>query len=233
MLATEYSELDQTYAVYQFKVRNAHIINYNYILVDLQSGRSAIIDPAWNLDLINRVFHEIGTQPDTVLLTHAHHDHVNLVEEMVNRYNVQVYMSKTEIESYGFSAGNLIPVEDGDTIPLGDTRITCLLTPGHTAGSLSFLLKGCMFTGDTIFIEGCGVCDMPGGSPEQMFHSIQKVKRYVNPSVRIFPGHSFGKDPGYPLSYLLENNIYFLIDELSLFVNFRMRKNQMHLFDFK
>ncbi|WP_234025574.1 MBL fold metallo-hydrolase [Bacillus paralicheniformis] len=233
MLAIEYSDLDQTYVVYQFKVRHANIINYNYIIVDLQSGRSAIVDPAWNMGLITSIFREIGTEPDIVLLTHSHYDHVNLVDEFTECYDVKVYMSRMEISNYGFASQNLIPVEDEDIIHLGGTSITCLLTPGHTAGGMSFLLKGSMFTGDTVFIEGCGVCDMPGGSPEQMFSSIQKIKRLVSPSVRIFPGHSFGKEPGYPISYLLENNMYFLIDEQSHFVNFRMRKNQKHVFDFK
>ncbi|WP_268964163.1 MBL fold metallo-hydrolase, partial [Paenibacillus sinensis] len=79
---------------------------------------------------------------------------------------------------------------------LGDTQITCILTPGHTYGSACYLTSDHLFTGDTVFIEGCGLCDTVGGDPEQMFHSIQRIKSAINPMVQIFPGHSYGKNPG-------------------------------------
>ncbi|SFJ70044.1 MBL fold metallo-hydrolase [Thermoflavimicrobium dichotomicum] len=218
--------MSATYDLHQLKVSSAHFINYTYIIVDKTSGRAAIVDPAWELELILRKILGIGAKPEAILLTHSHYDHVNLVDPLVEQFDSQVFMSKKEIDYYHFRCQNLNPVEDFDTIQLGETSITSLLTPGHTAGGTCYQLSESLFTGDTVFIEGCGICDTIGGSPDQMFDSIQKIKRHSNPDVRIYPGHSYGLEPGYPLKYLLHNNIYFIFEKKEQFIAFRMRKNQ-------
>lgn len=226
-------KMNTTYEIYQFKVGFLNILNFNYIIVDKISGQAAIVDPAWDIELITSTFSGLGVEPDTIFLTHSHYDHVNMVHQLVERFGSQVYMSAKEIDFYNFRSKNLNPVQDFDIINLGETQITCLLTPGHTAGGTCFLLSDSLFTGDTLFIEGCGLCGAEGGSPDQMFESIQKIKRTIEPHVRIYPGHSYGKDPGYPLSYLINNNIYLQLDRKEYFVKFRMRRNQKNLFDFK
>lgn len=225
--------MNTTYEVYQFKVGFLNMLNFNYIIVDKTSGQTAIVDPAWDLELIIDTFSRLGVEPDKILLTHSHLDHVNMVRPLVDRFGSQVYMSAKEIDFYNFQCKNLNPVHDFDIINLGQTPICCILTPGHTAGGTCFLLSDSLFTGDTVFIEGCGVCSTIGGSADLMFESIQKIKKNVEPHIRIYPGHSFGKNPGYPLSYLLKNNIYFVIDVKEHFIKFRMRKNQKNLFNFK
>ena len=77
------------------------------------------------------------------------------------------------------------------------------------------------------------MCSTPGGSAMQMFESLQMLKNTIEPHVRIYPGHSFGEEPGRPMSYLLQQNIYFQIETPEQFVQFRMRPSQTHLFDFK
>ncbi|WP_438358042.1 MBL fold metallo-hydrolase [Brevibacillus dissolubilis] len=221
------------YDLYQIKVASANIRNFNYIVVDQATGQTAIVDPAWDLELITGTFRALGVKPDVILLTHSHDDHVNMAAPLVELYGSQVYMSAKEIDTYQFRCPNLNPVEDLDAIQLGETGITCLVTPGHTVGGTCYLLSESLFTGDTIFIEGCGICTTVGGSPYEMFESIQRVKRTVEPHVRVYPGHSFGKEPGQPLSYLLRNNIYFHIERIEHFIKFRMRGNQKGLFDFK
>lgn len=233
------SALDQlilphsTYFVKQLKVKFSFFKNYTYLIVDKVSKHAAIIDPAWEFETIVKTIEELNVRLTTILLTHSHVDHVNMVQPLLNRFNLQVFMSSEEIRFYNFTCERLNPVQNFDTIYLGQTPISCLLTPGHTFGGLSFLLSDSFFTGDTVFIEGCGICHAQGGSPEELFDSIQKIKRDVPSHVRIYPGHSFGKEPGYTLHHLMDENIYFQIGWKKQFVDFRMRKGPNHFFDFQ
>lgn len=206
--------------------------NYCYIIIDTTTNFTAIIDPAWELTTIEKFLKKINANLVTILLTHSHFDHVNLVKPLLEKYDSQVVMSAKEIDYYKFTCRNLTPIENGDSLKLGNTDIKCLLTPGHTAGSTCFLLSDSLFTGDTIFTEGCGSCNTAGGNPEEMYSSIQMIKNTVPPDIFIYPGHSFGKTPGHSLSHLLKENIYFHIDKLEHFISFRMRKNQNNLLDF-
>jgi glyoxylase-like metal-dependent hydrolase (beta-lactamase superfamily II) len=142
-------------------------------------------------------------------------------------------MSKTEIDYYQFNCDNLHGLQHLDRIDIGKMKITCLQTPGHSAGGMCFYLPSSLFTGDTVFIEGCGACHFKGGSAEQMFESIQLIKNALPDSTRIYPGHSYGLLPGHTIGELMEKNIYFQLNQKEQFVNFRMRGNQKRLFDFK
>ncbi|MFE4598712.1 MBL fold metallo-hydrolase, partial [Bacillus subtilis] len=197
-----------TYELYQLKAGPTILPNYMYIIVDIVTRKTAIIDPGWDFDLIISLFEKIGVKPSVILLTHAHFDHVNMVEPLVEKYGSSVYMSNIECNYYQFHAPKLICFEDMEILSLGNTRIQCLVTPGHTAGGSCFLLSDSLFTGDTVFTEGCGTCNNDGGSPEQMYESFQRIKRNVAPHVRVYPGHSYGKTPGYRLGELDKYNIY-------------------------
>ncbi|BBB93465.1 MAG TPA: MBL fold metallo-hydrolase [Methylomusa anaerophila] len=221
-----------SFQVYQLKLKSMFFKNYCYIIMDTATKQTAIVDPAWELDTIELLLNKINADLVMILLTHSHFDHVNLVNPLLKKYNPQVVMSAKEIDYYKFACNNLMPIAHDDLLTVGDTKIKCLLTPGHTAGSACFLLSDCLFTGDTIFIEGCGMCDANGGNPAEMYNSIQLIKNTVSPDVLIYPAHSYGKAPGYPLNYLLKENIYFQIDKREHFIAFRMRKNQNNLFTF-
>jgi hydroxyacylglutathione hydrolase len=221
-----------SFQVYQLYLKSMFFKNYCYIIMDTTTNFTAIVDPAWELATIEKLLKEINANLVTILLTHSHFDHVNLVKPLLERYNPQVVMSAKEIDYYKFTCPNLIPIENGDSLKLGNTDIKCLLTPGHTAGSTCFLLSDSLFTGDTIFTEGCGSCNTVGGSPEEMYSSIQMIKNTVPPDIFIYPGHSYGKTPGHSLNHLLKENIYFHIDKLEHFISFRMRKNQSNLLNF-
>ncbi len=230
---SQLQEKVKTYAIHQLKLKFSFIKNYTYIICDIYSKEAAVLDPAWDIETITTKLLMLGVYPTKILLTHSHFDHVNLVEPLIQRFNSQVYMSLKEIEFYKYQCTNLNPVKHFDTIKLGQTNITALLTSGHTVGSMSFLLSDSLFTGDTIFIEGCGICTSIGGCPEEMFNSIQMIKKIVSPEVCVYPGHSYGKEPGYPLKYLMQENIYFLFERKEKFVEFRMRKQKNGLFNFQ
>lgn len=223
--------MESGYQTYMLRVSSGKMINYCYILVDKKSQEAAIIDPAWELDKITSKLEALGVDLKFILLTHSHNDHVDLVQALLPKYQPSVYISRVESEFYEYECDALIRFEDKDRIQLGETTITCLVTPGHTKGSSCFLLSDDIFTGDTVFIEGCGMCEGAGASPDDLFESIQKIKGAADKHVRVYPGHSFGKEPGYSMTYLSTYNIYFQLEKED-FINFRMRKNQKVLYSF-
>lgn len=204
-----------------------------YLIMDKQSKKAAIVDPACSMEQIEGLLIKHNLKLEIILLTHTHFDHVRRVNELVNLYGCQVYVSQEEAEYYSFDCKNLCVFKDEDIIYVGETSIKCLITPGHTRGSACFVLKNSIFTGDTLFMEGCGMCTYKGGSPTSMFSSIERIKQEVIDSTKVYPGHTYIEPPGRTIEYIKDNNIYYILDNEKRFVEFRMRKNQKKLFVFK
>lgn len=220
-----------TYEVISLK-DDSYTKNNVYLIVDLKTKSTAIIDPACDLKQIKTIISELELKLQMILLTHSHFDHVRRVEELINLYKCNVFISRKEVLSYFFYSQNLNTFEDNDIMYLGNTKIHCMVTPGHTAGSACFLLKNSLFTGDTIFMEGCGICTGYGASAEKLYQSIQRIKEQIQDDVLVFPGHTYATLPGESISYLKNNNIYFSLKK-EQFISFRMRKNNNTIFDFK
>ena len=224
--------MSQTYEVHKLKVKFTFCKNFTYLIVDSKSKEAAIIDPAWELNPILNKIKKLNATLKCILLTHSHFDHTNLINSLLKHFNPKVFMHKKEINCYNFRCKNLQPIDHLDKIKLGSTHITTLFTPGHTAGSCCFLLEEDLFTGDTLFTEGCGICYGKGSSPKAMFQSLQMIKSTINHDTHIYPAHSFGKAPGQPFNKLLKENIYLQFDNEADFVAFRMRENQWGFFNF-
>ena len=212
-----------------FRVSHDFIINQCYLVYE--NNRGFLIDPAWDYALINDYLHHHNIFLTGVLLTHAHPDHTNLADVFAKYYNVPVFMSGKEIDESNFSCTHLQSIEHLREIELAGCTIKPLLTPGHTAGSTCYLIKGHLFSGDTIFIEGVGTCDM--NRVDQLFDSVQYLKRIIPGDTIIWPGHSFGLAAGQSMDTLLKNNIYFQLNQRTQFISFRMRKNRPGPFNFK
>ncbi|NKB23934.1 MAG: MBL fold metallo-hydrolase [Kiritimatiellae bacterium] len=219
--------------VYPQKVSWSFIKNYCYLVVDHEAKEALLIDPAWELNKIESKLQETETRCTTILLTHAHIDHVHLAERLVKKYEAQVMMSKVEIDYYHFRCPGLIALEESSVVLFGSTEINSILTPGHTKGSMCFWIENKLFTGDTLFTEGCGICVGKGADPENMFHSLQQLKEMIPLETLIYPGHSFGHRPGKRFSHLLKNNLYLHFQNIDEFVAYRMRKGQTGWFNFR
>lgn len=205
-----------------FRVSNDVMKNQCYLIH--HQGTGILIDPAWDYELIDGYLSEHKIVLKGVMLTHSHKDHVNLSGKFAREYGVPVYMSAVEVKEYDFSCLNLVKLAHLSKVVVDDFEVIALLTPGHTAGSMCYLINGNCFTGDTIFIEGVGSCSET--DVDDLYDSVQYLKKQLSKDTLIWPGHCFGMAPGMNMDYLLSNNLYFQLDEKDLFRNFRMRKNR-------
>ncbi len=212
-----------------FKVERFFLKNQCYLIYNDSKG--ILIDPAWEYDFINDFLRDNHIELLAVLLTHSHEDHVDLADKFASVHHVPVYMSAEEIDHYGYTGFNLYEVYHLKTLVIDSFSIVPIVTPGHTLGSVCYLIEDHLFSGDTVFIEGVGICDTSGA--EKMFDSVQFLKNYLSSGTRFWPGHSFGESPGKDLAYLLKNNIYFQFEHKHHFVDFRTRKSRPNPFGFK
>lgn len=225
--------MEATYYLYTIKTNFMQFHNYAYLGIDKSSKSAFVVDPSWDISQILEILDKHEAKLGKVLLTHSHLDHTNMVTKLVRKFNLDVYMSEEEIEYYKYNCINLKRIHDLEVISVGKTKIKCLVTPGHTKGSTCYWSGDNLFTGDTIFIEGCGICNIQGGSSEEMYHSIHRLKNIIPLDIGVYSGHSFGEEPGKDMNYLNKKNIYFQIDDINHFVKYRDRKNFKGIFNFK
>ncbi len=159
-----------------------------------------IVDPGGNYKQIMQ--HIDGYKVSYILLTHAHVDHM----ELIHLFECPIYMHKddylllTNDDNNGFKDLRLTRkfhptnldirfVKDGDLIPFVDQTVEVIHTPGHTKGSLCFLYKSELYTGDTLFKSGVGRTDLLGGSNILLTKSIKKLFKQVKDNTKVYPGH--------------------------------------------
>ncbi len=113
----------------------------------------------------------------------------------------------------GVSESDLVKVESGDKLNVGDIEIEFLHTPGHTPGSQCFRIRNTLVSGDTLFIQGCGRVDLPGSDPEQMYHSLRKLAALPDDTL-LLPGHHYSEAPNATMGETKAQNPYLRIDDL-------------------
>ena len=150
--------------------------NFIYLIKDVASNRAAIVDPAWDVPSIDRLAQQLGVNITDVLLTHSHHDHINGIAELLSRHDAQLHILSEEYRFWDSQDFQPTLHSGGDVIQLGETQIKILHTPGHTPGSACYHIGDDLITGDTLFVFGCGRCDMHGGSPEQMLNTLKDMR---------------------------------------------------------
>ncbi|TMA99988.1 MAG: MBL fold metallo-hydrolase, partial [Deltaproteobacteria bacterium] len=119
--------------------------------------------------------------------------------ELVAKVPAKIYIHKAELPFVhrltGLSQSDLVPVEGGDEVAIGNLKVKLLHTPGHTPGSQCFLVGNALVSGDTLFIGSCGRVDLPGSNPEDMYRSLTQVLAALPDETLLYPGHNYADRP--------------------------------------
>jgi len=168
--------------------------NFVYLIGSLETREAAVVDPAWDVPRILKQAAQDEMRITQVIITHTHFDHINGLEEILKATDAQVLVHKREAAVVPVEKSNLKAIEGGDQIPLGPLSLCFLHTPGHTPGSQCVTVGDRLISGDTLFIGGCGRCDLPGGDPEQLYQSLSRLSR-LDERLIVHPGHNYAPQP--------------------------------------
>ena len=195
--------------------------NFVYLVGDQNVREALVVDPAWEVDTILNAANSEGFQVKGALITHTHFDHVNGLEDLLGKTDGTVYIHKNEAEFLKGMKGNVKKMEGGNKLKIGAVEITFLHTPGHTPGSQCFLIGHHLISGDTLFINACGRCDLPGGSAKQMYESLNRLAS-LDESTVLYPGHNYADEPTSTIANEKRLNPYLQSTNLDDFLKFRM-----------
>ncbi len=195
--------------------------NFVYLVGDREKKECVIIDPAWAVDDIVDVAEADDMKVVGAFGTHYHPDHVGgsmmgfNVEgftRLLERCSCPLHVHRAEAEFVtkvtGLSAGELTLRDGGDRVAVGAVEVEWLHTPGHTPGSCCFRVNGALVAGDTLFLQGCGRTDLPGGDPAEMRRTLSQRFSTLPEETIIYPGHNYG-GPQARLSVLRKSNPVF------------------------
>lgn len=202
--------------------------NFVYLIHDHASGRAAVVDPAWDVPEVLALAEREGVTITDILLTHSHHDHINGIEDVLARYDAQLHLMKAEAQFWGHCLDLPTLHHGGDRIRLGETEITALHTPGHTPGSACYQVGDQLITGDTLFVFGCGRCDLSGGDPEQMFVTLKDMAEHFPEKTLILPGHNYAEKATSTMGEQIEGNPFMHFDTPESFTHYRMHYHDKH-----
>ena len=175
-----------------------------YFLTDEETGQIAVIDPGFVSGRMERYLAQAGASNVVLcLLTHGHFDHIGGVDRLRELTEAKICLPRGDAAFPADPALNLGSMlapgtdcrfrpdrllDDGDTVRLGNLSIRTLHTPGHTAGSSSFVAGDALFSGDTLMEGSVGRTDFPTGSWGQMTSSLKKLAA-LSGNYRVYPGH--------------------------------------------
>lgn len=166
-------------------------------------SHAAIIDPSASSDIILDFLNKKGLTLDIIVLTHGHFDHILSADTLRTLTGAPLAVHESDADFLTDSRKNAfmtflgrdityspaeILLHDGDKVKVGECSLTVINTPGHTAGSICLLGDGLMLTGDTLFSDAVGRCDLYSGDPRQMRASLSLLRAY-DQKLKIYPGH--------------------------------------------
>ena len=176
-----------------------------YIIGEEESGVGAVVDPGDEAARIALAVEQTDLEVGSIIVTHAHIDHVGAVAALVDEYACPVLMHAeaepmllqlpTQAMMMGLKFGKVPAVDrhigDEEVLEVGDLRLRSLCTPGHAPGHLAFYIEdeGLVLSGDALFAGSVGRTDLPGGSMEVLMRSIEERLLTLPDETRVFPGH--------------------------------------------
>jgi glyoxylase-like metal-dependent hydrolase (beta-lactamase superfamily II) len=199
------------------------MVNFVYLIGDRETGEALVVDPAYDVAGIVEVAAADDMRITGALVTHYHPDHVggNMmgydiagVDDLLEINPVPVHVQDDEApwvqRVISAGEGDLTRHRGGDVVSVGAIDIELIHTPGHTPGSQCFFVDGrYLVAGDTLFLEGCGRTDLPGGDPAALYESLTQRLAKVPDDAVLFPGHLYSAEPSATMGETREWNFVF------------------------
>jgi hydroxyacylglutathione hydrolase len=177
----------------------------SYIIGDEDSGAGVVVDPGDEAARIALAVEQTDLEVGSIIVTHAHIDHVGAVAALADEYACPVLMHAesepmlmqlpTQAMMMGLKFGKVPAVDrhisDGEMLEVGKLRLHSLYTPGHAPGHLAFYIEdeGVVLSGDALFAGSVGRVDLPGGSMEVLMRSIEERLLTLPDETWVYPGH--------------------------------------------
>ena len=162
--------------------------NNAFVVACAQTGKAVIIDAAAEPDRVLELAD--GVEVEALLTTHGHYDHLRAVAPVVEALDLPFLLHPADYEMAARTT-SVAPtaLSDGEVIPLGQTSLLTMHTPGHTPGSVCFLSPGVLFSGDTLFPGGPGATQYEGGDFDTIIKSIKERLFALEDATEVYPGH--------------------------------------------
>ena len=196
-------------------INNIYTDENTYIVYD-ENGIAIVIDPGNNNISIEEECEKLGLVIDKIFITHCHYDHVEFLEQLRKNTKAQLVCGRicdrnlknknvnlTEMElGYEINFKDAeITVSDGQVVEVGNMKIKCIYTPGHTDGGFCYLIDNTLFAGDTLFLRNCGRWDLPTGNMSVLFKSVKEKLYTLEDEIIVYSGHGEKTTIGYEKKY--------------------------------
>lgn len=187
--------------------------NNNYLFID--NNEAALIDCTGLIPELDSVLKENNATLTSILLTHAHFDHIGGVKKLQEKTGAKVYLHEDDkevlegtnpfLQSVGMPSVDIPEIDvwmkEGDKIKIGDSELTVIHLPGHTPGGVGFLIDNMIFSGDTLFLNSIGRTDLPGGDFSELKSSIENKLFTLDDRTIVYTGHGSDTSVGYEKKY--------------------------------
>jgi hydroxyacylglutathione hydrolase len=158
--------------------------NYSYVIVCPQTKEAGIVDPAEHKSVL-KIIKQNHLKPVIILNTHHHFDHTEGNQKIAKKYKIPIVAGK---EDAPHIKGDVMALDDNQTLSIGTLNFQAIPVPGHTMGHVAYYGEGMLFSGDCLFVCGCG--RVFEGSAEQMVRSLETLKKLPE-QTRVYAGHEY------------------------------------------
>ncbi len=165
-----------------------------YIVTDETTLECAVIDPGDESNTILDYLEDRKLKPKYIFLTHGHFDHTMAAQAVKDDTGATLCMHRADADVNIAGTARFTPPDDtvwyqeGDTFTVGSLTFQVIETPGHTPGGVCLLCEDAIFTGDTLFRESMGRCDLPGGDMPTLLRSLRRLAELPG-NYEVYPGH--------------------------------------------
>jgi glyoxylase-like metal-dependent hydrolase (beta-lactamase superfamily II) len=196
------------------------MVNFVYLLGDRTTRQAVVVDPAYDVAGILDILADDDMTLVGALATHYHPDHVGGelfgfevqgIRELLTKHPVPIHVNVDESrwvrQVTEVDRRDLVEHRSGDVVTVGDIAIELIHTPGHTPGSQCFFVENRLVAGDTLFLQGCGRTDLPGGDAAALYESLTTRLARIPDDAILFPGHLYSREPSASMGETRRNNV--------------------------